>query len=846
MAIDALRVLYIDALNDGEIISFVLPGTISTFSKLLMKPGLTVKPAVICSVLDVFASILRIVYCDSELKVVRTSFSDVKEIVENQTDTSGSLIRIDEADFKNKKMHRDIKWLRATTAQVKRALEGIVPKLLKRSNNSIKLALNDFLVTVMKSCTNSLINCQSFFLSTVLELRSATSDLLSTSNNLEVLKGMLSDMSGKIYKSIQFEEDANLRTFEYGLQALNSCHGVDPELVTRTTIQLQESLSEFLEQKNLRFNESTLIEQSGLVIVGQDFMKATEPVQRLLPRISAPQEEALSDLFSTLGSCYDKESLEQIVGILLSLDKTENAYSKSVSVWMCANLVKGYSEALRTCPDVTDEYLVCDSSDLHEIEDEQSEVCYIVIESCVEIISEVTQSATNLNQVAEFQTAVGLHSLKTISELMGSTFQTELIDVLFPVIDCLASASPFIRYFAQSTTLSFANSFFQGSVHDLIMGNIDYLVDAISIRLSNCMTQRISTLLMVICRVGGYSVMEGFKDVFETMFRLLDFYHGYEDLCLEFFQLFDIIVMEMKKQYLEATFDDHKLTNDHIVSGGFAPWGMHNMQQVLHILKKPILDGALNELDATTPNDQESNRFEEIFEQTVGEPDSDDEDDLDDQSTPQQGDNIKKENEKWSSPIPRDSYRLLLQIAGYSDRLLTHPSRQLKVQILLTMRKIFPMLATEHAMLLPQVAKSWDLIVQLTLSDDFALAKVACDCLRELIACSGDFVTKRFLDLWTLYRSSSQLLKIVAPRGVTVTDSSKKWLSSPRQFPLSTKEALVALCEMLLEGITNTGQLTSETQLQEMVYCCLLVLPRNIVESKSLILGDIVTFFSLQ
>ena len=149
-------------------------------------------------------------------------------------------------------------------------------------------------------------------------------------------------------------------------------------------------------------------------------------------------------------------------------------------------------------------------------------------------------------------------------------------------------------------------------------------------------------------------------------------------------------------------------------------------------------------------------------------------------------------------------------------------------------------------MLLPQVAKSWDLIVQLTLSDDFALAKVACDCLRELIACSGDFVTKRFLDLWTLYRSSSQLLKIVAPRGVTVTDSSKKWLSSPRQFPLSTKEALVALCEMLLEGITNTGQLTSETQLQEMVYCCLLVLPRNIVESKSLILGDIVTFFSLQ
>ena len=85
-----------------------------------------------------------------------------------------------------------------------------------------------------------------------------------------------------------------------------------------------------------------------------------------------------------------------------------------------------------------------------------------------------------------------------------------------------------------------------------------------------------------------------------------------------------------------------------------------------------------------------------------------------DRSTPQQGDNIKKENEKWSSPIPRDSYRLLLQIAGYSDRLLTHPSRQLKVQILLTMRKIFPMLATEHAMLLPQVAKSWDLIVQLT------------------------------------------------------------------------------------------------------------------------------------
>ncbi|CUS20570.1 LAQU0S01e09648g1_1 [Lachancea quebecensis] len=858
-AIAALEVLYQETLNDGEIISFIVPGNVSAFSKLLVKPGLIVNPRVVCSTLRLFAAILRMVYSDSDLHIVEHSPNDLNELLEEAEKPFKTSIVINEVDFENRKLHRDTKWLRATSAQIYRALQVILPKLAKRDNDNINSAICEFISIVMKHCRSSLKNCQKLFFSVALELHSVPAELVQTLEGTSALKLIVDNKVTRISNAIQFEDTKALQTIEYGVQTLNTYQCLDFEMVDGLVFSLKSCISDFLEQKNLRFTEGKLKEQGGMVIVGQDFLALTESSQPLLPKISTSLEEVLSKLLHTLGTCYSSAHIQETVGELLSFDGSESGFGKAVSLWMSAVLVEAASEVLPDAQDITNEFMTFESDEQNvaDVASEPIEACYDILESSVALIDEAGQNIITLNQASEFQIAVGLKSIQIMSETLGEEFRTELIDVLFPVVDCLASPSPNIRHFAQTTTLSIANSFYDGSIHGLLLDNIDYLVDAVSVRLNNCMTQRVPTLLMVLCRIGGYDLIKSFKDVLEIIFRLLDFYHGYEDLCCEFFQLFGVIVTEMRKTYFDSTDALPRVQNEHSVSSSFKPWGMQNILQVLDIVRtreKDVHEEHFNDFDSS-PDDPST--FQEFFDRRVHEVDSDDEEDDFLSAGHSEGEGLPETteegqpllpgnaNDKWVSPIPRDSYRLLLQIIGYGDRLLTHPSRQLKVQILQLMSKVFPMLATQHDMLLPQVSKSWDVVVQLSLNPDFAISKVACECLREIIHCSGDFVTKRFVDLWGAHKAHSPLLGIVAPKGVAPTLSSKKWLVSPKQFPPITKEALISLSEMLLEGIVQTELFTSEVQLQEMVYCCLLVLPKEHVQSRSLLLGDIVSFLSL-
>lgn len=61
-----------------------------------------------------------------------------------------------------------------------------------------------------------------------------------------------------------------------------------------------------------------------------------------------------------------------------------------------------------------------------------------------------------------------------------------------------------------------------------------------------------------------------------------------------------------------------------------------------------------------------------------------------------------------------------------------------------------------------------------------------------------------------------------------------------RKFPPVTKDALVALAGLLLEGITFTELMLPDTTLTDMLYCCIQILPADTVAEKSLLLADVV------
>ncbi|CEP60857.1 Tti1p LALA0_S02e01222g [Lachancea lanzarotensis] len=845
-AIEALRTLYVELLHDGEVISFILPGNVSTFSKLLLKPGLTVKASVVCSTMGLFGALLSLVYSDTGLHIADLPTPDLQQRL---TETSQNPIvtrQIDESSFGNVHLHRNNKWLNATAGQVKTALEAVLPRLLQRESNSINKSVREFLETVQQNCHLSLNNCLELFVSTSLDARVSPSVLLGPQENSHTLKRILENQISEFPKAIQFESVEGLKRFGLAVSAMEQQGERDYDMIDRAVSQLQLSFSEYLEQKNLRFSKGKVLEQSSLVIVGQELFTQTTQLQQLFPKVSKSLEVTLSNLFQAIGSYCGKNETNRLVMGLLAKSYTDDTRGKAVGLWISSLLIEGSLNQANSIEDSLDEFLVLDDDNT-----DVPEACYMVLQSSLEILNSASQNGRPITNNDELDAMVSLYAVKVMNSSMRSEFEGELIDVLFPVVDCLASSSPAIRNFAQATTMEIAQSHYGGSVRDLIWENMDYLIDAISTRLSNCMTQRVATLLMVICRIGGYETIRSFRDVLETIFRLLDYYHGYEDLCMDFFQLFGIVVGEMAKTYLQKKTSIPKLIAGEKTQDGFKNWGMQNMQDVMHFLDsfknyKSADNLTFEEDEASGPSN-----FDGFFNSKLREVDSDDEDDEDEESEnvegsqhPENEDGADNDSKQWSSPIPRDSYRLLLQIAGYGDRLLTHESRPLKVQILQLACQIFPMLATEYDMLLPQIAKSWDLIVQNSMGGDFALVKPALEGITAMIKYSGDFVTKRFVDLWGAYKKGSVLLQNITRKQLNSGNLSVKALNGAKTLPPNiTTEAHKSLAEMLLEGISRTELFISDVQLREMVHVCLLALPAEAVSSRSLTLGDMVASF---
>ena len=830
----SLEILFQDIISDGEMLSFILPGNVSVFTKILIKPGRQTHYKVCIRTLEVLEKLLVLVYDDFSLQVKINKLTDIRELSDaklkhelNQPFSFNEPIVLSSTDGKT---HRDTSWLRATSGQIKIALEAFIPKLLKRNNEAIDEALATFVSILLTRCEKSLHNCENVLVSALVNLQRDPMSKLSS--HLVKLKELVNEDLHKLSDMIRFENADKLSSLSFAITILEKNN--EKDMVVNGAIKcLFESVNESIEPPNLINHKEKIIEESSQITTMVHFENLENRNAVIaLPRLSEDMSLKLEKFTYHIGSLLsERDMLNDVVIELISEQVNSPRTQKIVALWLSTNFLKAVgkppkreNDYLQFEPNVNDSYSVVE------------EACLIVLEFCNELSQDISMEieGKGIKKSDEFAVCTILFSIETICAVMKNEFQPELIDYIYTVIDALASPSETIRHVGQSCALTIADTLYHGSVPNMILSNVDYLVESISSRLNSGMTERVSQILMVICQLAGYETIENFKDVIETIFKLLDYYHGYSDLCLQFFQLFEIIILEMKKKYIT---DETilKIANQHISQSTFSPWGMTDFQQVLNILDKEtqvkddMVDG--NGVDFLKDDNGPSN-FQEYFDSKLREPDSDDEEDEVEGSP-------SGEAELWTSPIPRDSYKILLQILGYGERLLTHPSKRLRVQILSAMRLIFPLLSTQHNLLIREVASTWDSIIQCVLCADYSIVQPACTCVEQMIRYSGDFVSKRFIELWQKLCQDSFILKELRI-DPTVHNHEKKSIGKHVKFPPVTENALVSVVHMVLEGVKITEYLISEAVLEQIIYCCIQVVPVEEISAMSLIMGDIV------
>lgn len=751
--LETLRILYQEIIGDGEIISFVLPGNVSSFVKVFVSPGINVNYKVVIKTLEVLGIILRMVYDDFTLDTHKSQFTDVNELITfKEENPEVDINRRIEMHLENPSQHRTLSWLLGTSSQVRRALDSFIPKLLKRQNQEITDTLTYFTSSLLKYSKNSLSNCQFSLVSTLVSIRQ--DPFCQLPEHLECLQQLVEEKAGRLSNTIKLENEQELSSLSYALDILiQFASNKDFSLIKDIGGNILESLESDISRTLSRRHNSKITEQSSNVILAGNLEAEIVNCQdsvALLPTMSKRLEDTIGKLLMTAGRMAGQESqLSLLIENSLSEQSCSTTIQKTLALWCSAWAMRGFYNEQQSNSEI------CDFLDTGEVEEYTYEPCYVILEFCNGLAQEITvaQEGRSMSLQEETALSVVLFTIESACQVMHNDFEPELIDYLYTVVENIASPSPIVRHFAQSCSLTISETLYNGSVQKMLLSNVDYLVDSISTRLNLGMTERICAVFAVICKIAGYETIETFKDVIETIFKMLDYYHGYDELCIQFFQLFEVIILEMKKRFLHVD-DQLSLGNDHLVTNAYSPWGMTNVKQLINILDKPNPEDEPLAEDYT----KESSSFQEYFDSKTQEADSDDEDDE------QEGEEITEmepvaPKESWSSSIPPDSYRILLQVFHYGDRLLTHPSKPLRVQILQVMALIIPMLSTQYNSMLPQVANVWESVVQCTLSSDYTVVKPACLCLQKIVHYSGDFVAKRFFELWDRWCLESTLAR---------------------------------------------------------------------------------------
>lgn len=477
-----------------------------------------------------------------------------------------------------------------------------------------------------------------------------------------------------------------------------------------------------------------------------------------------PIEAQILDLIEYLGL-----DSSELVHSVLATDATNEAsaaeqrLAASVNLWLANKLLL----ATPALPGFdTDQFL--DLSEAVDSQSEGDEDVYLVMDKSQRLMDDMasvllepepaaTSSTVRINEIAY---SVALDSVGVLaSRLPFEEFQQDfLVDYLYPVLEAVTlQSSPKVQSHALRALEAVALAHYGGSLEALVMDNLDYLINSLSLKLSmvSALTPSVPAILLVVLDISGMALLLGnqLQDLLSEMFTLIDTYHHYSPLVEGFFIVFGKLVLQIEEHYAQAE-----------VVGGVAskynPWGMTELSQFLS-----MVDDSQKIVDPYQGYDASKEYFRERRDVAFSEQMSDSDDE---KEAPAETEAV------WPSRIPQPVYAVLQKIFNYSFRLLAHPSVRLRLQILQTLTRIYPMLSTNYAVLLPLVSRHWPVLLALVAGapnlsanagagdpDLVRLAEPAVQLaiviLREDERHGDAFLGRKFVEMWDFLSLRSQV-----------------------------------------------------------------------------------------
>ena len=853
-SLETLNTLF-HLINDGEILSMFFPGTVSTIAKIIKsKPHSNV----IAMSFTTLSSLTNLTFSDFDLNIemedqidslnalkanITESYNEEDMHIEIDLEKSVD-IRIPE-NINSKEKRRTTKWLSSTIPQFEKALNIILNiDLVKYEKNAVRESMFQFNVKLIRNCfvsCNSLIPLVLRSLASVCYSDSTyatlTVDSLCYISEIDFLKKIIiQQLDDEIYRMqhVLLSPDSTkiVKLFQaiiLNIEILNGCAGIDKNILDDLLAKIQESISFIIKLKtadNAKRKmpvessfESHTIQNQIMLVTSHYKLNSFGEVQNeyLFSSVFTKETEHLfQNLFEVISkNCAQMGTMDKS---FTTIQNGSNMIVESaVHGWISSNIIKYASKASQNVVDAFMQF-DDDDDDTNDTENEESSlvllnICYSSLEISANTLKQcsyLTPSSYN----TKLSTIMSLRAIDNSMSLLKEDFEDELIDVLYPVVECLASSDENIRIEAQKVSLNIAHLLYDGSIQKMISENSDYLVDSLSSKLvAEELTPKVPIILSVIVKLGSMDIVAELDDIIKTIFTLLDMYYGYNSLVEGFFLVFDEVISKVYDDLKDWDFDKYALDSATENVEYFGMWGLKSEEEVEEFINKKaeVIDDIMQDSDDEDDQNEEILRKDKILEI-----DSDDSDgESDSKSIPSVNHNHEDDDDddsKWTSPIEYKLYTTISNILSYAERLMQSNSIQLAIILLRIINRVLPLLATQYSKFLPLAAQMWELISHtINHTEDLRVISSCVDIFQTLVKYGNTFFTTRFIDIYKTLTKSKRLRPIIENQLKRVIQSQKNKVESKKVNFTSTStnweyELFKKICEFLVFALQKLGR----------------------------------------
>ncbi|RYO99625.1 hypothetical protein DL764_006766 [Monosporascus ibericus] len=722
-ALDALR----EAVKDRAALATFLPGLISSLSRLLAPPkSLKTQRRVlvkgISAVKDVLVKVLGDVQVMGILKKQEASSSDAN--VEGKVLTNS--------------------WLKATAAKVKLALASIL-KLRNHDSDDVRSVLRRLCLTLLDECHQSLSEAVSILVESAMILSDDDEERSAFETSLTDLARVYPELGDTIKNTVynwvtsmpRLIQAGEEKTKQQAIQnLLKGLHFVN-------TLQLDSSTLENTLATSLRDSGTVLLLGSkpsavlselsinSLELHTADVVKRNEAIV-FRPVVMGQENErstraAILDLVANIGTTLQRNRL---ASDMLNHTQESTGPGQVASYWLAFELVKSiYSQSSEI-----DEFIDFTSS--AGPPDETDFVSQALYSFSVTILD----SHAEADEIDWRLQALALEVTTFTASRLRMSFQPELIDVLYPIATFMGSDNHHLRDHAIVSLNSIAISCGYSNVTDLIIDNVDYMVNSVSLRLNTFDISPASTqVLRMMIRLTGPKLIPYLDDVVASIFAALDNYHGYPIFVESLFSVLIEVVHQGagSDQLLFEEAKSSKMDHKKSLSQTISTKGVVDIlsERLERKRKRQQEDIGVGDTEPHPKRPWEVTKTAaELLEEVGQGPDED----------PEEHSQAVEEQPPPKTP----TFQILSRITNLTQHYLTSPSPTLRKSLLDLLSIVCPALSPDEETFLPLVNSIWPVLVERLYDPEAFVAISACKALSALCRSAGDFLSTRIKTEW--------------------------------------------------------------------------------------------------